>query len=152
LNIIEINNLSEADRKLIEKAICATTNAYAPYSEFFVGSSCLLSNNEIVTASNMENISYGLTICSEAALLSSINSSGKTKLIKKIALASVNKNKINDFSGEIITPCGRCRQLMLEATKITGEDIEVICLSENKMKVLKTSAFELMPFAFGNFL
>lgn len=152
MNIVEANNLSESDRNLIDKAISATKNAYAPYSKFFVGSSCLLSNNEIVTASNMENISYGLTICSEAALLSSINSSGKTKLIKKIALASTNKSKIKDFSGEIITPCGRCRQLMLEATKITGEDIEVICLSENKIKVMKTSVFELMPFSFGNFL
>lgn len=152
LNIIGTNKLTEEENELIEEAINATKNSYAPYSKFFVGSSCRLSDTEIFTASNLENISYGLTICSEAALLSSINSAGKTKFIKQIALASFNENKINEFSKEIVTPCGRCRQLMLEATKTTGGDIEIMCLSADKTKVMKTSAFELMPFAFQNFL
>lgn len=79
--------------------------AYAPYSKFHVGAAALVDDGRIVTGCNVENVSYGLGLCAECGLVSSLHSTGGGRLI---AISVVSG------SGEACTPCGRCRQLLIE--------------------------------------
>ena len=79
--------------------------AYAPYSDFSVGAAGLVDDGRIVSGCNVENVSYGLTLCAECGLVSDLHRSGGGRLI---AVAIVSG------SGAACTPCGRCRQLLFE--------------------------------------
>jgi cytidine deaminase len=86
-------------------AQAAMTLAYAPYSEFAVGAAALVDDGRIVVGCNVENASYGLTLCAECGVVSALQTSGGGRLI---ALACV------DGAGAALMPCGRCRQLLWE--------------------------------------
>ena len=90
---------------LKEQATAAMKQAYAPYSKFPVGVAALVDDGRIVTGCNVENASYGLTLCAECGLVSSLINSGGGRLI---AFTCV------DISGKLLMPCGRCRQLLFE--------------------------------------
>jgi cytidine deaminase len=81
------------------------TLAYAPYSEFAVGAAALVDDGRIVVGCNVENASYGLTLCAECGVVSALAASGGGRLV---ALACV------DGAGAALMPCGRCRQLLWE--------------------------------------
>jgi cytidine deaminase len=87
-------------------AIAAAANAYAPYSRLRVGAAGLTANGTIVTGCNVENASFGLTLCAECGLVSALHSVGGARLIAVSVVAG---------DGAPIVPCGRCRQLLLEA-------------------------------------
>ncbi len=84
----------------------AAGRAYAPYSGFRVGAAALLDDGEMVTGCNVENSSYGLTLCAECGLVSSLYDSGGGALV---ALSVLHAD------GGLLLPCGRCRQVLLEA-------------------------------------
>lgn len=84
----------------------AARRAYAPYSNLRVGAAATTADGRIVTGCNVENASYGLTLCAETGLVSSLYDSGGGRL-KEIA--------ITDEQGRVLMPCGRCRQVLLEA-------------------------------------
>jgi cytidine deaminase len=86
-------------------AQAAMTLAYAPYSEFAVGAAALVDDGRIVVGCNVENASYGLTLCAECGVVSALSTSGGGRLV---ALACV------DGDGAALMPCGRCRQLLWE--------------------------------------
>ena len=86
-------------------ALEAMGRAYAPYSQFPVGAAALVDDGRIVTGCNVENASYGVTLCAECALVGDLHMSGGGRLV---AFVCVN----ND--GQTIMPCGRCRQLLYE--------------------------------------
>lgn len=86
-------------------AVEAGTHAYVPYSQYPVGAAALTEYGRLVTGCNVENSSYGLTLCAECGLVSELHRSGGGRLA---AFVCVNG------SGEIIMPCGRCRQLLVE--------------------------------------
>ncbi len=83
----------------------ANTNAYVPYSKFPVGAAALVDDGRIISGCNVENASYGLTLCAECALVSSLHMTGGGRLV---AFTCV------DGHGNILMPCGRCRQLLFE--------------------------------------
>ncbi len=94
------------DWKLLQgKAIEAATHAYAPYSGFAVGAAALVDDGRVVSGCNVENVSYGLGLCAECAVVCALHSGGGGRLI---ALSCV------DAAGELLMPCGRCRQVLLE--------------------------------------
>jgi cytidine deaminase len=94
------------DWKLLrDKAIQAAQGAYAPYSRFPVGAAAVTDDRRIVTGCNVENVSYGLGLCAECAVVCALHSTGGGRLL---ALACV------DGSGSPLMPCGRCRQVLLE--------------------------------------
>ncbi len=98
--------MADFDWKMLrDKAIQAAAGAYAPYSNFPVGAAGLVDDGRVVTGCNVENASYGLTLCAECGVVSALRSSGGGRLV---ALACV------DGSGSPLMPCGRCRQLLLE--------------------------------------
>lgn len=83
----------------------ARTHAYVPYSKFPVGVAALVNDGRVISGANVENASYGLTLCAECALVSSLHMTGGGRLV---ALTCV------DGHGKILMPCGRCRQLLYE--------------------------------------
>lgn len=116
---------------LKEQATAAMTQAYAPYSKFPVGVAALVDDGRIVTGCNVENASYGLTLCAECGLISSLINSGGGRLI---AFTCV------DISGNLLMPCGRCRQLLQEHG---GSKLQLA--TDDGIKTLA----ELLPWAFG---
>ena len=91
---------------LKSEAIDAAARAYAPYSRLQVGAAGLIDDGGIVTGCNVENASYGLTLCAECGLVSNLFDSGGGRLV---ALS------VTDRNGEFLMPCGRCRQVLMEA-------------------------------------
>lgn len=116
---------------LKEQATAAMKQAYAPYSKFPVGVAALVDDGRIVTGCNVENASYGLTLCAECGLVSSLVNSGGGRLV---AFTCV------DISGNLLMPCGRCRQLLQEHG---GSKLQLA--TEDGIKTLA----ELLPWAFG---
>ena len=95
--------------KLLDLARQAALHSYSPYSKFKVGAALQLAGGEIVTGTNVENISYGLTICAErAALVRAVSQFGPQIRIEAIAVANLN--------GAPSPPCGACRQMLAEFT------------------------------------
>ena len=92
--------------ELRSEATDAAARAYAPYSRLQVGAAGLIDDGGIVTGCNVENASYGLTLCAECGLVSNLFDSGGGRLV---ALA------VTDRNGELLMPCGRCRQVLMEA-------------------------------------
>jgi cytidine deaminase len=91
--------------ELIAAARRAAANAYVPYSHYPVGAAGLTADGRVLTGCNVENASYGMTLCAECGLISALAAAGGGRLT---AFTCVNG------AGAIITPCGRCRQLLLE--------------------------------------
>lgn len=91
--------------ELRTQALDATTRSYAPYSNFHVGAAALVDDGRIITGCNVENVSYGLALCAECGLISTLHAGGGGRLLAVVTLSG---------SGEPCMPCGRCRQLLLE--------------------------------------
>jgi cytidine deaminase len=109
----------------------ASSHAYAPYSHFPVGAAALVDDGRVVTGCNVENASYGATLCAECGLVSALHASGGGRLV---AFACV------DEAGSVLMPCGRCRQLLWEHG---GSE----CLVDTPAGILPMSA--VLPQAFG---
>jgi homotetrameric cytidine deaminase len=121
---------------LLTAARHVALNSYSPYSNFRVGAALQLSNGEVVTGANVENVSYGLTICAErSALVSAVARFGAAIRVEAVAVANLN--------GAASPPCGACRQVLSEFIE---PDAPVIFPIADSMR---TMAFrELMPMAF----
>ncbi len=135
----QIANLTSQQRELIEKAKEVKKNSYSIYSKFPVGASVLTQKGNIYVGTNMENASYGLSVCAEVGAIQSAVSAGDFE-ITKIAIVTNDKEKIS-------TPCGRCRQIIFEAGEVSQTDIEVIIA--NKDNAFITTISQLIPNAFG---
>lgn len=126
---------------LIDRAREAAARAYAPYSRFPVGAALLLTDGGVVAGANVENASYGLSLCAEAVVIARAANEGRLGDIIAIAVAGGAGNRV-------VTPCGRCRQLLNESAELGGRDIIVHCAAA-------TGATErhmlsaLLPCAFG---
>lgn len=113
-------------------ARAASARAYAPYSRYPVGAAALTDTGEIVTGANVENASYGLTLCAECALVSKLHTDGLGSRL--VAFACV------DREGKPLQPCGRCRQLLYE---FGGDDL----LIDGPEGTLTLQ--DILPWAFG---
>ncbi len=126
-------NKKEQYKKLLEFAEDASKNSYSPYSKFKVGAAVLCEDNKVFCGTNVENASYGLSICAERSAVFTAVSNG-CKKIKAIAI--YNKN------GDI-SPCGACRQVIMEFAK----DATIIYnTKKNGIKIIKAS--KLLPNSF----
>ena len=124
--------MPQVDWQLLEKtAIAAMETAYAPYSKFPVGVAALVDDGRIISGCNVENASYGLGLCAECSLVSELTMKQAGKLV---AFTCVDKN------GNLLMPCGRCRQLLFEHS---ADDMVLETASG-----IKTIA-EVLPDAFG---
>jgi cytidine deaminase len=131
---------------LVKAAIAAASNAYAPYSNFHVGAALLLDDGSIVTGSNFENASYGMTLCAETVAIAKANSDGQLKKIVAIAVAGGPEGMVA-ASSDAITPCGRCRQIIKEVADLTDRDLPVYCAKAGGYDTHLMS--DLLPHGFG---
>jgi cytidine deaminase len=142
-----IDELNADDRQLLIEARKVTDQAYAPYSNFHVGAAARLSNNKIVTGTNQENASYPVGICAERVLLSAISSLYPGIPVETMAVSYQSKKIKSDHP---ISPCGMCRQALLEFEGRTTKLIRLILAGmEGKIHVIR-SASQLLPFAFSS--
>ena len=108
----------------------AMSHAYAPYSGYPVGAAAVVDDGRVVSGCNVENAAYGVTLCAECGLVSDLHRSGGGRLTHFACV---------DGSGELIMPCGRCRQLLWENG---GPDLEVLTRSGvRRMEALLPDAF-----------
>ena len=116
---------------LLDEARAASARAYAPYSGFAVGAAALVDDGRVVTGCNVENASYGITLCAECGLVSQLIASGGGRLVAFVCVSG---------TGDVVMPCGRCRQLLWEHG---GPDLSVL----TPAGVLTMAA--VLPQAFG---
>jgi homotetrameric cytidine deaminase len=130
------NELEPALAALLEHARTAALQSYSPYSGFRVGAALKLKSGEIVTGTNVENVSYGLTICAErAALVRAVSEFGPGLRIEAVAVANLNDSAS--------PPCGACRQMLSE---FVAPDAPVVFPAANGVRTLAFQ--ELLPLAF----
>jgi cytidine deaminase len=140
-----VKSLEKEDIKLLEKARVVTETAYAPYSDFQVGAVALLANGEIVQGSNQENASYPVGLCAERVLLSAISSIHSNTQIKTIAISYHN---LNGKSNRPISPCGICRQTLLEYEMRQKHPIRLIMGGMDGKVFVIPNAGMLLPLSF----
>ncbi len=130
------SNEDALSQRLMERALRAAQHAYAPYSNFRVGAALQLTNGEVVTGANVENVSYGLTLCAErAAVVRAVAQYGPEIRIAAVAVAN-----LNDAAS---TPCGACRQVLAEFAE---PDAPVAFPTPEGIRALPFR--ELLPLAF----
>jgi cytidine deaminase len=147
-NYSEYNDSTELEEKdawLLNEARTVTELAYAPYSNFHVGAVAMLENGEVVAGTNQENASYPVGICAERVLLGSIATLHPSTPVNTIAI-SYNSEEVK--SDHPISPCGMCRQALLEYESRTGKSIRLILGGQEGKVIVVDSAKNLLPFAF----
>jgi len=141
---------TDADRDaLIDAAREAAARAYAPYSGFHVGAALLLKNGDVVTGANVENASYGLTLCAETAAIAKIANEGWIGELAAVAIVGGRPEGLALAGTEAVHPCGRCRQILNEAAEQSKTDIWVHCASGDRTAVESYRLSDLLPAAFG---
>lgn len=140
-----INELSSQDAWLLNEARGITNQAYAPYSNFYVGAAAKLMNGEIVTGTNQENASFPAGLCAERVLLSTASVLYPTVAIETIAI-SYHSNSGN--SKEPISPCGICRQTLSEYENRFRHPIRLILGGMEGKVYIFEKAGSLLPLAF----
>jgi cytidine deaminase len=133
---------SMTEDELIALARTAAAKAYAPYSNFHVGCAVESVDGEVVTGANMENACYRLGVCAEQSALAAAQ--------HKFGLDKVARIAVVGGGGDVVcTPCGGCRQAILEAARLSGRDVEILCGSGDGSAVERHGTGELIPFGFG---
>ena len=127
------------DGELIAAARAAAEQAYAPYSHFRVGAALGFADGAVVTGANVENASYGLSLCAETVAVARALADGRRGGLVAVAVAASGPG--------IVTPCGRCRQVLHELAALGNTDPVVHCCGPNDVREVRLSA--LLPDAFG---
>lgn len=128
---------------LIAAARAALTHAYAPYSRFHVGAALAFADGVVVTGANVENASYGLSLCAETVAVAQAMAEGRRGGLVGIAVVGGAGGHV----GPVVTPCGRCRQVLNELAQMGGTDPLVWCAGADEVRELRLST--LLPHAFG---
>lgn len=144
--VYPIEECSDVEKKLIDAAKKATLKAYAPYSDFLVGAALLLDNGEIFIGNNQENAAYPSGLCAERIAVFAANSTYPDQKIKMIAVAASIDGK---FTQDAITPCGGCRQVLLEAENRFDSPMRILMYSQDSVYVVD-SIKALLPLSFGD--
>lgn len=137
------------DEQLIALARAAALKAYAPYSRFSVGCAIESVDGEIVTGANMENACYRLGLCAEQSALTTAQHQFGLDKVKRIAVAGGDGSGTELKGRDTVTPCGGCRQALLEAAQLGERDIEILAASGDGAKVERLSILALIPHGFG---
>ena len=134
---------------LADRARAAALRAYAPYSGFSVGCAIESVDGEVAVGANMENACYRLGVCAEQAALSAAAQAFGLDKVKRIAVVG---GRVEDgvlTGGMAVSPCGGCRQAILEAAQVAGVDVEIACVSGDGGTVERHRISELIPNGFG---
>jgi cytidine deaminase len=139
------SELSGPDQELMQKAVEATSKAYAPYSTFHVGAAVRLAGGMIYTGSNQENSAYPSGICAERVAIFSASSQRPGETIEAVAIAA-HTDSFELFNP--VTPCGSCRQVMAEYQNLSGKPIRIIMKGMTEKVWLVEGVENLLPLMF----
>jgi cytidine deaminase len=128
-----------AEDALIAAARAAAAHSYSPYSNFPVGAALRFADGSVVTGTNVENASYGLALCAETVAVAKAMAEGIRGGLEAVAVTGPGD--------EVITPCGRCRQVLSELAQLGGTDPDILCVGPNEVRRMRLS--EVLPHAFG---
>ena len=132
--------------RLIAAARDAAANAWAPYSHFSVGAALLMTDGSVVTGANVENASYGLSLCAETVAVAKASAEGRMRDVVAVGIVGGMTGKEGI---EPILPCGRCRQVLNEAAQAGRRDLKVWCSGLTGGSIAEYALAELLPHAFG---
>ena len=141
---LQAEELSEEDSRLRNAAINAAKRAYAPYSNFNVGAAVLLHNGTIVEGNNQENVAYPSGLCAERVALFSAGATFPDKPVRALAIVALKNGKVQPT----ISPCGGCRQVMLETELRYEQPIRILLCGKDET-ILIASSHDLLPFSFS---
>ncbi len=140
--------LSAEDRELLQLAIEQTERSYAPYSRFSVGAAVRLANGVTVRGCNQENAAFSVTVCAERSALFSAGASHPDQAVTALAIAA------RDASGELlhepVTPCGTCRQALVETETRFGRPVRLLLYGKRCVYVAD-SVRALLPLSFTEY-
>lgn len=139
--------VNRPDRQLCEAALRASGNAYAPYSGFAVGAAVRTKSGAVYTGANLENAAYGVTMCAEVSAITAANVAGDYEL-EAIAVAGY-KFMPPVTHAAVCSPCGRCRQLIFEASQVSKIDVAVLSCNGDLSDIQVMPISQLLPLAFG---
>ena len=146
ITVYPLEECSKIKKKLINAAKHATEKSYAPYSNFKVGAALLLENGEIITGNNQENAAYPSGLCAERVATFYANSVYPNEKVVAIAIAAWSNGK---FTDDVITPCGGCRQVLLETENRFNSTMRLLMYGGDAVYVVN-SIKDLLPLHFGD--
>ena len=141
-------SLQTVDISVVNKAFEAMEKAYAPYSKFKVGAALLLEDGQIIQGNNQENIAYPSGLCAERVALFHAGSQFPGIAVDLICI--VAKGDLMPIS-QLLSPCGACRQVMLESENRQNKPIRIILVNQDNRTMCIDSVQNLLPFGFGTF-
>lgn len=141
--------MSTKSDSLVERARAAALGAYAPYSRFSVGCAIESIDGEIAVGANMENACYRLGVCAELAALTAAHQAFGLGRIARIAVAGGDAGSGSLAGRSVVTPCGGCRQSILEAAHVAGRDLEILSSNGEGNEIETRRISELIPNGFG---
>jgi cytidine deaminase len=145
INIYTFDELNDEIKSLVNMAKSAVMTSYSPYSEFKVGAAILLENGMIFSASNQENAAYPSGLCAERVAMFYANSQQPQTAVTAIAVVAYTKG---NFLETPISPCGACRQVLLETEIRFGKPIDIYLFGTEEIFQIK-GAYQLLPFCFA---
>ncbi|MCP9767513.1 cytidine deaminase [Lacihabitans sp. LS3-19] len=145
LEIEKLEDLAAGDIVLVEKAIEIAKKSYSPYSNFPVGAAVLMETGEVFAGNNQENIAYPSGTCAERTVLNYVHANFPDKKIKTIAITALNAT-----AAEPVSPCGFCRQVIVEMEMNQKSPIKVILHKLGAQSFVFESAQTILPFAFND--
>jgi cytidine deaminase len=141
-------SLQTVDKSVVIKAFEAMEKAYAPYSKFKVGAALLLEDGQIIQGNNQENIAYPSGLCAERVAL--FHAGAQFPGIAVDLICIVAKGDLMPIS-QLLSPCGACRQVMLESENRQNKPIRIILVNQDNRTMCIDSVQNLLPFGFGTF-
>lgn len=144
VKVCSYDELEPVLAQLVDIAKAKTQDAYCPYSHFHVGAAVLLADGQIITGSNQENAAYPSGLCAERTALFAANSNNPTTPVVAMALACYTNGH---FTKDVASPCGACRQVMLETEQRFATPFKVVLYSEAGCYIFD-SASDLLPMSF----
>lgn len=142
-----LERLAQEEMSLMEQAVLARANAYAPYSSFHVGAAVLLENGKVVVGNNQENASYPSGLCAERVAIFQAGAIYPGVKIKAVAITATSKNYAVK---EPAAPCGNCRQAMIEYEQKQKEPISILLMGEIGEVIKISSLSDILPLAFNS--
>lgn len=131
-------------RELVEIAKNKTKDAYCPYSHYHVGAAALLADGQILTGANQENAAYPSGLCAERTTLFAANANNPHTAVQALAIACYTNG---NFTYDPASPCGACRQVMLETEHRFGQPMKVVLYGERECYMFDSAA-DLLPVCF----
>ena len=148
VKVAQMSELSDAERSLVEQAIAATDRSYAPHSHFHVGAAIQLKDGTTIMGCNQENAAFPAGICAERSAIFAAGAQYPDQPVTMLAIAA--RNEKGELLEEPVTPCGTCRQVIIETETRFHQPLRILLYGQRHIFILE-GIKQLMPLSFTEF-